>query len=286
MSCLHLQNPGGSKSNIKMTVNVRRDLISDDDPDKTPTPKTDFNQNQDQSQSTMTSQEESRLRPDVKEDGHEIDPFSHKLELSPLDWIRTVLGTLLILPVRFVLLFLAVLCAYCCSFFALRNLNEEQKTREPLTGYRKILRSCSSFFGRVAFRVTGFLFVHVKGRQASPEEAPILVVAPHSTFFDGFAAFFSGLPYIVSREENKAIPLIGKCIECAQALCVSREDPKSRQKTVQEIIRRCGSGDPWPQLMIFPEGSCSNRKALMSFKPGAFYPGKSVQPVLIRYPNV
>ena len=45
------------------------------------------------------------------------------------------------------------------------------------------------------------------------------------------------------------------------------------------VVRR------WPQLLIFPEGSTSNRKALMSFKPGAFIPGKPVQPVLVRYPN-
>ena len=45
------------------------------------------------------------------------------------------------------------------------------------------------------------------------------------------------------------------------------------------VVRR------WPQLLIFPEGSTSNRKALMNFKPGAFIPGKPVQPVLVRYPN-
>ncbi len=91
----------------------------------------------------------------------------------------------------------------------------------------------------------------------------------------------------------RSIPFIGRCIECAQALFVSREDPKSRQKTVVEILRRSApsplGSDPnqgwWPQLVIFPEGSTANRKALMSFKPGAFYPGRSVQPVLIRYPN-
>ena len=37
--------------------------------------------------------------------------------------------------------------------------------------------------------------------------------------------------------------------------------------------------------MIFPEGSTSNRRALMTFAPGAFNPGKPVQPVLIRFPN-
>ena len=58
--------------------------------------------------------------------------------------------------------------------------------------------------------------------QADASEAPILVVAPHSTFLDGFVVFWSGLPYIVNRVENKKIPFLGKCIEFTQALFVSR----------------------------------------------------------------
>lgn len=37
--------------------------------------------------------------------------------------------------------------------------------------------------------------------------------------------------------------------------------------------------------MLFPEGTCTNRCALIKFKPGAFYPGVPVQPVLLKYPN-
>uniref|UniRef100_A0A2I2YSD9 Lysophosphatidylcholine acyltransferase 4 n=1 Tax=Gorilla gorilla gorilla TaxID=9595 RepID=A0A2I2YSD9_GORGO len=40
-----------------------------------------------------------------------------------------------------------------------------------------------------------------------------------------------------------------------------------------------------PQVLFFPEGTCSNKKALLKFKPGAFIAGVPVQPVLIRYPN-
>ncbi|XP_058148633.1 lysophosphatidylcholine acyltransferase 1 [Dasypus novemcinctus] len=37
--------------------------------------------------------------------------------------------------------------------------------------------------------------------------------------------------------------------------------------------------------MIFPEGTCTNRTCLITFKPGAFIPGVPVQPVVLRYPN-
>jgi len=67
---------------------------------------------------------------------------------------------------------------------------------------------------------------------------------------------------------------------------VWREDPDSRRKTIEELKRRASAPeDDWRQILIFPEGTCSNRKSLISFKPGAFIPGVPVQPVCIRYPN-
>ena len=81
--------------------------------------------------------------------------------------------------------------------------------------------------------------METKGKLATREEAPVLVVAPHSTYFDGFAVFWADLPYIISRQENRSIPLIGKCTELSQSLFVCREDPQSRQKTVRKIVERC-----------------------------------------------
>jgi hypothetical protein len=74
-------------------------------------------------------------------------------------------------------------------------------------------------------------------------------------------------------------------INYTQPVYVWREDPDSRQNTIKEIKRRTTSPDGWQQILIFPEGTCSNRKGLITFKPGAFYPGVPVQPVCIRYPN-
>ena len=72
----------------------------------------------------------------------------------------------------------------------------------------------------------------------------------------------------------------------------------SRHQAVEAIKERVCSPAPWPQAIIFPEGTCSNRlgppipftpimiilrAALMQYKPGAFLPGVAVQPVLVRY---
>ena len=85
-------------------------------------------------------------------------------------------------------------------------------------------------------RFGGLHSVKVIGRRATREEAPILVVAPHSTFFDALAALWDDdrhnreTPYIVSRAENLRAPLLGKILKFAQAVSVSREDPESRQR--------------------------------------------------------
>jgi len=219
------------------------------------------------------------------DEASETDPFRHRIKMSPLRWLRTYFLTPILVPLRFTLLITTVFLAWVVSSISLFGLSEDEILNQPLTGWRKTNKKVASFLGRLCFRLTGFMIVETKGQMASKEEASILVVAPHSTFFDGFVVFWCDLPYIVSRHENRKIPLLGKCIEFAQSLFVCREDPQSRQKTVKKIVERAQDDTEWPQLLIFPEGSTSNRKALMSFKPGAFVPGKPVQPVLIRYPN-
>uniref|UniRef100_A0AAX7U395 EF-hand domain-containing protein n=1 Tax=Astatotilapia calliptera TaxID=8154 RepID=A0AAX7U395_ASTCA len=138
--------------------------------------------------------------------------------------------------------------------------------------------------GRAYFFSMGFRVV-VKGKQASSHDAPILAVAPHSTFFDGIVCVVAGLPSTVSRVENLATPIFGRFLRSLQPVLVSRTDPDSRKNTINEINRRAKSGGQWPQVLIFPEGTCTNRSCLITFKQGAFIPGVPVQPVLLRYPN-
>ena len=220
-----------------------------------------------------------------------IDPFKHRLNMTKIEWARTYILTVLLIPIRVVLIFATLLLAGIVSSLALYDLNESEKTEKPISPqWRKQAQRAAAFLGRASIRFCGFS-VTVVGEMASAEEAPILVAAPHSGFFDAFVLFWAKTPYLVSREENRKLPILGKCIELSQSINVKREDPNSRQNTVSEIIRRTNlhnHPDPkerWPHLLIFPEGSTSNRKALMTFKNGAFYPGKPVQPVLVRYPN-
>uniref|UniRef100_A0A3B5LE97 Lysophosphatidylcholine acyltransferase 4 n=1 Tax=Xiphophorus couchianus TaxID=32473 RepID=A0A3B5LE97_9TELE len=65
----------------------------------------------------------------------------------------------------------------------------------------------------------------------------------------------------------------------------SRKDPESRKEAVVKLNERLTSKGYWPQMLMFPEGTTTNGRALIKFKPGAFLAGVPVQPVLLRYPN-
>ena len=217
------------------------------------------------------------MKPDLK-----VYPFSHSIKMTPFKWLRTILLTPILVPLKVTGLALTLFLIWIVLSISLYGRQHEVDQIQPLTLGRKISKKIVSFLGRLCFRILGFYNVKIKGQLASKEEAPILVVAPHSTFLDGFVVFWCNFPYIVSRQENLKIPIIGLFLRFAQSLFVCREDPQSRQKTVKTIVQRAQNNTDGPQLLIFPEGSTSNRKALVSFKPGAFVPGKPIQPVLVR----
>jgi len=63
---------------------------------------------------------------------------------------------------------------------------------------------------RILFFVAGFYWVKKRGRQASRDEAPILVVAPHSSFFDAFPLTLCGSPSIVAKTSVAGVPFFGR----------------------------------------------------------------------------
>lgn len=75
--------------------------------------------------------------------------------------------------------------------------------------FRFMCRRVMAALGRAYYFCMGFRVV-VKGKQVGSGDAPILAVAPHSTFFDGIVCIVAGLPSTVSRVENLATPIFGR----------------------------------------------------------------------------
>lgn len=99
------------------------------------------------------------------------------------------------------------------------------------TVFFSLLRGCERiliFVGRAIYFLLGFHIFEVKGRQASVREAPLVCIAPHSSFLDGFVFFMgNALPSTVSKAENTGIPFFGSMYsDCSLlffcSLCINR----------------------------------------------------------------
>ncbi|KAH9509533.1 Lysophosphatidylcholine acyltransferase 2 [Bulinus truncatus] len=222
--------------------------------------------------------QKSLATPDV------LNPFVHELKLSLRDKIQIAIMSVTIAPVRLVFVILLLLLAWPFAALAVAFRSEEDKMK-PMTGWRLLLRPIVLILCRGVFFAGGLYWVKTKGKQASSKEAPLLLLAPHSSFLDALPTVCLGLTSVVAKSSTQDIMLFGTLTEFSQPVLVKREDPNSRINTIKEIQRRAQSGGQWPQIIIFPEGTCTNRTCLISFKQGAFYPGVPVQPVCVRYPN-
>uniref|UniRef100_A0A4W3JYC0 Lysophosphatidylcholine acyltransferase 2 n=1 Tax=Callorhinchus milii TaxID=7868 RepID=A0A4W3JYC0_CALMI len=211
------------------------------------------------------------------------NPFVHEFNFTLRDKAKIALASVTLLPVRLlcigVILLLSLPVSILGSFYC-------QESSEPIAQWkRSVIQYVLTCLGRAFLFCIGFIQIKVKGKRAKTTDAPVLVVAPHTSFYDGIVNIVAGMPSIVSRSENVHVPFFGSCLRCIQPVLVSRLDPDSKKKTVEEITKRATSQGKWPQLLIFPEGTCTNGTCLITFKSGAFIPGVPVQPVVIRYPN-
>ena len=96
----------------------------------------------------------------------------------------------------------------------------------------------------------------------------------HAKYYD--------LPSPTAAIENTRLPLIGPLINICRPLVIDRDSAKSKFDVISQLKSRVKNRN-YPQSALFPEGTNSNGKALMTFKPGAFIPGAPVQPILLRF---
>ncbi|KAJ8273141.1 hypothetical protein GJAV_G00097960 [Gymnothorax javanicus] len=210
------------------------------------------------------------------------NPFVHELRFTSMQKAKIAVMSLTLFPIR--LFFAAFMMLLAWPFAFVATVGRSDQVVEPLCWWRRLVDLALKAIMRVMWFAGGFHWITVKGRQALPSEAPILTLAPHSSYFDAIPVTMT-MASIVMKAESKDIPVWGTLIKFIRPVFVSRSDQDSRRKTVEEIKRRAHSGGEWPQIMIFPEGTCTNRSCLITFKPGAFIPAVPVQPVVLRYPN-
>ncbi|KAH9533634.1 hypothetical protein CY35_18G062200 [Sphagnum magellanicum] len=211
-----------------------------------------------------------------------VDPFKNKTPvISGLyEWLKTLL-CLPVLVLRLILMTLVMLVGLVGTKAALAGWRKQQAA---LPRWRRSLMGVTRLCARGVLFCFGFHWIKRTGRPARREIAPI-VVSNHVCFMDPIFYFFELFPSIVSSNSHESIPLVGTVIQAMQVIPVDRLSPDSRKNAAIEIIRKASCHD-FPPVLLFPEGTTTNGRALISFKLGAFVPGLPVQPVVIRYPFV
>lgn len=139
--------------------------------------------------------------------------------------------------------------------------------------HTRCVQVLASWTMRGMFFFGSFHRIKVSGRQVSSKEAPILALAPHSSFFDSIAVVSFGPPSVLAKAETAFLPFFGsefthfgmnifqsavenrllrfaELINFTQPIYVWREDPNSRQNTIKTVIERANSKDNWPQVII------------------------------------
>ena len=204
--------------------------------------------------------------------------------MSPF-FSKLVLGGVILLPIRVASILALVSLTYVVGFLMTVGLSEQDLLEKPLTGWRKNLRGALRFLGRACIFCFGFHHIKKIGTRATKAEACLFVCGPHSSFFDAIVVLVLDLPVGVSRSENGKLPFLGRIVRAAQPILVTREIRANKMNTINEIKKRAAPDSEWPQVVIFPEGTTTNGSCLITFKPGAFIPGLSVQPVVLQYKN-
>ncbi|XP_024530599.1 lysophospholipid acyltransferase LPEAT2 [Selaginella moellendorffii] len=164
-------------------------------------------------------------------------------------------------------------------------LGAREVLNAPLPLWRRKLLWPVRYLARCLLFFCGYHWIGVKGKPARKRDAPVLV-CNHVTFVDPVYIFYKHLPVIVTAEENLNYPFMGTIISAMQPITIRRESQESRNKAAVEIRKRAKSLEWKNSLMIFPEGTTTNGKAMVSFKSGAFSSSSPVQPMVVRYPHV
>jgi lysophosphatidylcholine acyltransferase/lyso-PAF acetyltransferase len=209
-----------------------------------------------------------------------IDPFVNATwKLGPLAFLRLATIGIIIAPVKLALGILGVIL----SWLVVRLATIGADLAKPLPPWRRALLSLVTIPTRFVLWTLGVWYVEEYGR---PDPNIRMIVSNHLSFIEPVYFVSRLAPSFLSKRENIKIPFIGPLMNCIQVIWVDRNDKDSRLGSARALEQRT-SEDGWPPVMLFPEGTCGNGKALMQFRGGgAFAPGCPVQPVVVRYPHL
>jgi len=120
---------------------------------------------------------------------------------------------------------------------------------------------------------------------AAPQKQAPIVVSNHVGIYDMFYFFTKNVSFIAKKAIASQF-YIGMFAITKQCIFLDRGDIHDRSKVLQLISDRAArirAGEPLPSIMIFPEGTVSNGRTLLSFKRGAFACGAPIKIFVLKF---
>ena len=126
------------------------------------------------------------------------------------------------------------------------------------------------------------LRLHQHHRAALP--ARFILIANHPSAFEdiGIPALFNVVSLAKVQVQDWFV--VGRISKAAGTLFVDRDDPASRQQSIETMVQAVQSGC---NIALYPEGGCKGRRLFSEFKSGAFEvairTGVPIVPVFLHY---
>lgn len=128
-------------------------------------------------------------------------------------------------------------------------------------------------FGEIAEMVRSVFRVKIEinGLELLPEDGRYLMVSNHRSLFDPvtMAAAFKNQEYVyISKPSNFKIPIAGKVMHKCGCLALNREDNREALVTIKRAAEIIGNDSA--SVVIYPEGTRSQKDELLPFHAGSF----------------
>lgn len=125
------------------------------------------------------------------------------------------------------------------------------------------------------------LWVTEKGSPPSKKDAPVVISNHVAGLFEGAYLYARTGGAVFAEKSNFSGFVMATVATALGVRTFDRENPTGVRGDMQTLARNPSE----PQLLVFPEGSCSNGAWVLSFKPGAFSPGLPVAAAAVAFPG-
>lgn len=201
-------------------------------------------------------------------------------------WNRTelMIGGIFLFPLRAVGFLIAVTWGWITLHiltlvFKIKDYKEEQPEM-----FIKLSRCVVRAACRATLFFVGFFHIPIEEKKFNPEKYPELIckknvsstlfVSNHVSYLDIIYFLASAdTPCFVAKAETIKIPLISLYAQVIQCIFVNRESTQARLAVLNDLkerVSKLNQGRRFSKMVVFPEGTTTNGKGLISFKKGPF----------------